>query len=322
MFHGRKLPFGKVHSGLLAVALACASMVSAAQAAGNEKAPAFIEARGGKITKVEKAPGGMTAYTVEKNGNTAVFFVSPDSKVAMIGVMFDAKTGENLSDRMLPANPVPNPAAVVAEAQAKAAAKPQAEGPFVPPPVSPRPAPPKAEMDKVFNDGPLRENMAAINKASSDGKTLSEHLRSDKVPGVLEGRASIKTAFVFFDPRCPYCHNLYDNTRKAAGKGASIKWIPVNTLGDQGLPVSNQLLKDGASALPAWYKNALPGVAPNPIERSRIDMNTALFFMITNKLGEKPATPTILFMNEKSGRLVLAQDDGTAQGLIDNAFKY
>lgn len=55
----------------------------------------------------------------------------------------------------------------------------------------------------------------------------------DNLAGVREGNAPPQdTVYLFFDPRCPYCHQAYRATRKAVQQGFSIKWIPTDVLGE------------------------------------------------------------------------------------------
>ena len=46
--------------------------------------------------------GGLTAWTVEKNGHQVVLFSTPDSSVLFTGVAWNAETGVNISDAFLP----------------------------------------------------------------------------------------------------------------------------------------------------------------------------------------------------------------------------
>lgn len=291
------------------------ALVAQSSFAASDAPPPFIEARGAKVVKTEKAPGGMTAYTVMKDGNLGVFFASPDKSVVMLGVMFDGKTGENLSDRLLPidqqAAQRQAPFAPAVESGQAAVASNAAAVPNVQP----------QEASKI-NSQQVMEHLRTADKAVSDAKTMASYLNSDKVPGVTEGKAALdKTTFVFFDPLCPVCHDLFTNTRKAIKDGGrAIKWIPVNILGDHGLPLSNQILKEGAGSLAALNQGRLPGIALNGNERTVIDHNTAFMYMLSKKMGINVATPTILFNNPKSGKLAVAQGDASEQPMYQAAF--
>jgi thiol:disulfide interchange protein DsbG len=52
----------------------------------------------------------------------------------------------------------------------------------------------------------------------------------DQATWVAEGKGD-RIVYIFFDPNCPYCHQLYVNTRKWVGKdGLQFRWIPVGVL--------------------------------------------------------------------------------------------
>ncbi len=290
--HGKKLR--------AALALSALALATNALATGAESVPEFITERGAKVVKTEAAPGGMTAFTVEKDGRHAVFFTSPDKAVTFLGVMFDSKTGANLSDKLLP--PDQQPVKKVAEPSPAVQRQ------------DPLPQSAYAKRDAISG------HMQALEAGEKKGQSLADHMVSDKVFGVVEGKSSKDTVFVFIDPRCPYCHALYHNTRYSAKAGKSIKWIPVNTLGDEGVPKSAQLLKDGVKSLDAMANDKLAGITPSADDRRRIDENTAFMYVLAQKMGVPMATPTILFRSEKTGKLVIAQDDGSNAAILKAAF--
>ncbi|MHB8252721.1 MAG: thioredoxin fold domain-containing protein [Acidiferrobacter sp.] len=63
------------------------------------------------------------------------------------------------------------------------------------------------------------------------------HPRNDQLWAKLQVAASIpegvgtRHLYVFFDPNCPYCHDLYDSLQPLIGpKGLKVDWIPVGIL--------------------------------------------------------------------------------------------
>lgn len=237
--------------------------------------PALIRDGGARVMEVANAPGGMTAYTVEKGGKPLIFYTSPDRGVVFVGVMFDARTGQNLSD------------AYVERSQKLLAGTEQQVVP-----------------QAVAGDAPA-----------------ASHLGSAAVAGVVEGKdTASRTTYVFFDPRCPYCHKLYQNTRAMAKRGATIKWIPVNTLGDEGLTLSAQMLRRGKEGLDDLANGRMAkGQAISTKERADIETNTALMRAIVQQAGLKMATPSIVFQ-DKNGKLSVIQDDGSDKVALAAAF--
>lgn len=243
-----------------------------------KQVPAFLIEKGAEVLNVESGPGGLTVYTATKDGNPIVVYTTPDKSVAIVGVLFDAKTGANLSD------------AIVEKAGTLAGA------------------------------GTAKPS-AATAKSTGKSNSIAQHLFSDEVLGVKEGSGAAKdTAYVFFDPRCGYCHSLYKNTRTVASQGVSIKWIPVNTLGAAGVPVSAAVLRGGLPALSLMARNALPGETPTAMERERIEINTRYLTDITAQVGKQPATPTIVFQ-APNGKFSVVQDDGSDKAAFAAAFR-
>ena len=237
--------------------------------------PAVIRNGGARVLDVAKAPGGMTAYTVEKDGKPLVFFISPDKRVAFVGVMFDAQTGQNLSDSF-----VENSQRLMGAAPAPAGAA-----------------------------------------ASSGDASIPDYLASAVVAGVSEGRAApAQTTFVFYDPRCPYCHALYRNTRDLARLGATIKWIPVNVLGDAGLPMAVQVNRRGIAGLDDLSNGRMSkGGSVTMKERADIEANTSLMRSLVKQYGLQAATPTIVYQ-DKNRKLSMYQDDGSNKPALMASF--
>lgn len=286
-------------------ALAIAVLLCGASAANaTPKVPEFITQRGAQVVQIKNAEGGMTAMTVEKDGKQGVFFTSPDSSVAFFGVMFDAKTGANISDKYMP--PKEKLMGIPVNAQAQVDSSPN-----------------------VLSSKRVQEHVEVVEKST---ETLHDHLLSDKVAGILEGKASPNTAFVFFDPLCGHCHKLYQNTRAYVKAGASIKWIPINILGDHGLPMSVEAVKRGPQGLKDLVDGKLdnsplrPLPAPQSVERAVIDHNTTFLYILIQKMQAKNpalqiATPTIFYSQQ--GQMAVGQFDGSEPNMksaMDIAF--
>lgn len=60
--------------------------------------------------------------------------------------------------------------------------------------------------------------------------------------------ASAKTAYVFFDPRCPHCHDLW-NAAKTANVNSKVVWIPVGMMGVESITQGATILGGGKTAM-------------------------------------------------------------------------
>lgn len=295
----------KAFSMLSAVA-ALGVLMHTATHASEPPPPAFLQARGAEVVKVEPAPGGMKAYTVRKDEKQGVFFVSPDGRVAIIGVMFDSTSGQNLSDALQPLQTTDT------SAVAPITAAPS------------QPLPTRAELDKDFKMQAMTEHVMAIKKLGNtgDGKAIAGYMLSEKMSGVLEGKPAKAedTAYVFFDPQCTYCHNLYHATRPHVKKGKAIKWIPVNTLGADGVPISKQVLQEGAKALEGMSNGKLAGIPASSADRAMVERNTAFLVLVLGQMKQQIRTPTVFFVNPTTSKLILVQDDGSNVKALEDAF--
>ncbi|ODP35071.1 DsbC family protein [Pandoraea sp. ISTKB] len=128
-------------------------------------------------------------------------YTTPRDDVMISGVLWDAKSGKNLSDQFM-TDEVLKSAQV--PQQVAAVVKPNPSG-------------------VIPMDGPVR---AKVGKVSDAIRGI------DVLPGVKEGTAGpAGTLYIFFDPRCPHCKNVYSMTREFVKKGGTIKWLPVTVLG-------------------------------------------------------------------------------------------
>lgn len=112
-------------------------------------------------------------------------------------------------------------------------------------------APVVGNTDAAFAEAMATNNAIAegddlkINVLLADKDVASQTLAAfDKAAGIdLGGQSATpgKRVYVFFDPRCPYCHKLYADI---AGKTSS-KWLPTLALGADGAPLVNYILGNG-----------------------------------------------------------------------------
>ncbi|MCX4117042.1 thiol:disulfide interchange protein DsbG [Aeromonas hydrophila] len=109
---------------------------------------------------------------------------------------------------------------------------------------------------QLFYTDPAGQYLIAGNVFDKDGNSLSEQDLSRVAMGsstIESNQDALKVAFnaansrawiedgkqgkiiyAIFDPVCPYCHELYINTRQAVAAGkVQIRWLPVAILGDR-----------------------------------------------------------------------------------------
>jgi hypothetical protein len=232
--------------------------------------------------------GGLTAWTVEKNGHQVVLFSTPDSAVLFTGVAWNAETGTNISDAFLPG--------------AAQAASPLSASP----PVAAAAAAPVAPMMSPVAAPNVRE--AAAMDGSFKGAIPESMKTVDTLAGVKEGKGGIgDTVYIIIDPRCPYCRETYNLTRAYAAKGHSIKWIPSAALGNpaDGVPLAATILqaKDQKTLARVLGKHEQIRSEPTPETVEHLSTNLAfLFAAFENNGKEQAGVPAAFFIDHRTGK--------------------
>ncbi len=71
---------------------------------------------------------------------------------------------------------------------------------------------------------------------------------------IAEGRGS-RLVYIFFDPNCPYCHQLYGMLRPFVGRDdLQFRWIPLGMLTASSLPKAAAILQ-APDRLAAFHRN-------------------------------------------------------------------
>lgn len=239
--------------------------------------PAYnvVSKYGNVISQAPLSVGGLTAWTVEKNGQKIVLYTTDPSeqKMAVIaGIVWDPATGENLSNT------------VVQQAVAE-----------VPPSgLSPLPsiaAAPAAAMDGTFT-GVIPDSMRTV----------------DALKGFKEGQGDIgDTVYVIIDPRCPYCQKAYQLTRPYVAQGKTIKWIPTAALGqpEHGIPLAATILQEQDD--PEVLKRVLGGheqirSQPTPETNEALDLNLSFMFAAFEQNGGQAGVPVAFYIDHRTGQ--------------------
>lgn len=112
------------------------------------------------------------------------------------------------------------------------------------------------------------------------------------------------TAYVFFDPNCPHCAELWNASKPLAGK-LKLVWIPVALLGKTSAPLGATLLSapDPAAAMAEHERSLLArqgGIAINAAASgevlAKVQANTGLFQRL-----KADSVPLIVFRNARTG---------------------
>lgn len=281
------------------------------------KAKAMVE-KVGKVAETAKH-GDTTAWLLElPQGGTAVVYTTGDNKVLLRGTAYNFETGDPIftslvekatvqDDMGASSNPkeaeaTPAPATAAATATGSASS------------VSP-------ELSQLgVNDLTAGQ---AIGKWEGKVPAVIEIL--DKLGGYKEDPSisADNTVYVMYDPRCPYCHKLFEVTRNLdqKGKNVTIKWLPTVALGG-GEATSNEM-KRAAMALhvktPEEFASTLTKDSQGMANVSQQDMqkvneNLSLLYEAASQVfgsDAKVAVPAAFYIDKRTGspRLVYAAQE-------------
>jgi thiol:disulfide interchange protein DsbG len=238
--------------------------------------PPFFNKQGIVVTGFKKGVAGLNVWQVEKGATKTVFYTSADNKVLMSGVLWDADTGSNISDKYINHDMVIPLAAASVPAGAVPASAP-----------------------------------TAIKSLALSGVA--------RLAGIKEGNGSVdRTLFVMFDPRCPYCHNVFKKTRQFVANGGTIKWIPTTILGDKanGVKLVADIMQ-ASNPIDAMAK-AMLGVGrqtgsatPNSTTAKAVADNEAYFFAAfeSNAGAGQAGVPVAFFQTATGPQMVSGIDD-------------
>lgn len=63
--------------------------------------PPFFDKNGITVLSFQKGPSGLNVWKAERNGVRTIFYTTADNKTLVSGLMWDARTGTNLSDAFI-----------------------------------------------------------------------------------------------------------------------------------------------------------------------------------------------------------------------------
>ncbi|WP_323025712.1 hypothetical protein [Castellaniella sp.] len=246
-----------------------------AQSIASEMDPEMAVAKYGNVIGRQSLPvGGLTAWTVEKDGRQIVLYTTPPGpKMAvMAGVVWDPTTGADVS--------------------AAPAAQPRSMTPTSP----------------VAAGDALRVSPGSAMNGTYVGEIPEAMRVVDSLQGIKEGSGGIgDTVYVIIDPRCPYCQKAYENTRPYVEKGYTIKWIPTAALGDSanGVPLAATLLmeKDPAALSRMLSHRQMTKTTPTPEVEEALKLNLAFMFAAFEQNGsERAGVPVAFYIDHRTGK--------------------
>lgn len=139
--------------------------------------------------------------------------------------------------------------------------------------------------------------------------------------GISTGTGSRNKAFVFFDPNCSYCFDLWKETQALRGQ-VDFVWIPVNMFGDESAALGAAMLDSGdlagimtanEASLRASGDTITPKPGPSAASLARVAVNTELMLTL-DPAAPIQAVPLMVYKSA-SGRIELVSGSMDASGL-------
>ena len=150
-------------------------------------------------------------------------------------------------------------------------------------------------------------NRSAIRPSEGTAPALSATAKvalwdaAGKLDYIEEGKGD-RIVYAVFDPTCPYCHTLYQETRKFAEAGhARIRWIPVAILSEssKGLAAALYDMKDRAAGMGPLMGGSLTPIRVEKPAALALAKNL-LFLRDTGHTG----VPLVLFRSDEGVQVI------------------
>lgn len=247
----------------------------------------------GTVQTHQVIEGGLTAWTISsKSGKVAVFYTTPDEKVLIKGNLWKTSDRKNISDDInLKALNYASPdfqkrvlgsATKTTTASGNQQASQPTQQNFT------------AEIVGKFN-GPVPEIIKLL----------------DQSAGYKEGKGNATdTLYVFYDPRCKWCHEAYYKTRNYVQKGFTIKWLPTLALGqsESGYRMAASILQAPKADSLEKIFNRDSSYQVDPTDKSRKNIDTNLEHLLAlvagfDGKGARVSVPTGFYVNKRTGKI-------------------
>lgn len=229
---------------------------------------------------------GIYAWTLEKSGKTLVLFNTPDEQHVFKGTIW------RLSDKKVITNTYAIDSLKYASDDFKNRVL-KANG--------------MAAQSTTSQQGIQYSSTGFLNQKWNKTTVPASIQMLDGLAGVKEGKGkAVDTLYIIYDPRCPWCHEAFEATRKYAKMGYSIKWIPTAALGasEAGYGLAASVLQNPNMLEKAFEKDSKLIVKPTKKNIEDLDYNlTFLREALKAQTGsEKAQVPAGFFLNKQTGK--------------------
>ncbi|WP_296208674.1 hypothetical protein [Psychrobacter sp. UBA3480] len=249
----------------------------------------------GKVVSHEPVPdSSMTAWVVnlKETGQPTLIYTTRDGKTIASGELFDVKSGNQIT-------------AKIQEAFYKIAGQP-----------TDAPAASAAASSAQPGEPDLTPGQAL---GEWEGETPAVFTDTLELLGGFKEDPSVSpanTVYIIYDPRCPYCHEMFEVSRNIdlKAKGLTIKWLPTVALGVSGEddPVIGQAAYGLDAKTPAEFALSFTAAKGNKptvgkvtdAHQTALDANLELLYAASDQTfpGQPKSVPAAFYLDKRNGQ--------------------
>ncbi len=269
--------------------LSLVSVFSMAHSAPSESLKAKMQAIGTVKKVIPTESNNIYAWLYEKNGKTLVLYNTPDEKFFFEGSIYKMQSKELISNKYIK--------------ESLNFASPEFRNKVL----GLRSTPPQPQAQNITYENGL---MNLKWKGSNIPEALS---LLDSMSGVTQGKGKAQdTLYVFYDPRCPWCHRTFNTLQDYIKKGYTVKWLPTVALGktDEAFALASAPLQNPKLLTPSFDKTAVAKKVI-PTKKNLEDLNANMQFLVAyfNKVepDQNVSVPFGIMLNKENGKLTHIQ---------------
>lgn len=284
-------------SKALAISLSLISMSAFAEPS------ASLKAKMSKIGTIKKTMSteskGVYAWIFEKNGKTMVLYNTPDENYFIKGTIYDIKSKKVVSNKYV------ENALQYSSPEFKNKVLAQNKVPNLP------------DNTNVLTSGGLASgNLSSkgIMNLKWQNTEIPQALKLlDSLAGAKQGEgAPENTLYVFYDPRCPWCHRTFTALQPYVYSKYTVKWIPTVALGksEEALKLASAPLQN-PKLLTASFEKDIAAKKVIPSKANVDSLNQNLQYLVAYFKAVEPnqavSVPFGVMLDKSTGKLTHVQ---------------
>lgn len=246
----------------------------------------------GTIKEIKEVEGGLTAWTLEKNGKTLVLYTTGNEKYFIKGSIYDVNTKQIVSDKY----------ALNSLQYASNEFRSRFEG---------QDSGQKRAKEQVSSNNIDNQAMKIGYMNLKYSKPIPEALKLvESLTGAKEGSGKPQdTLYIIYDPRCPWCHRTFEALRPYVKKGYTVKWIPTLALQkttDEAINLAAAPLDDSSLLAASFnFDEKLKIKKASIANKKALENNLQFLFAYFKQVkpNENPSVPIGFFLDKTTGKL-------------------